>query len=184
MEAAARKVVLRPEVGEDAIDDLARAAGWQLTNVVPEGPRRPAQTIFATNGGLSAVYFVRDGRLGVTYAAATGPEAEALLDHVAEALPAVPATIALEGAPEAVQLGLAVVALAGAPPDEATLARLAALARADDPRLRGAVLTAITYAPFAAFAPLVDGFRADPDPALRQAAAQIQAAFPTLSEPR
>jgi hypothetical protein len=182
VEAAERKVVLTSDVDADAIDDLATAAGWQLTNIVPEGPRRPAQRIFSTNGGDSAVYFVSDARLGVTYAAASGLEAEALLDRVAAELRSHRADeIVLDGDLERIRVGLAVLALAGVPPKDEIVARLAEVARSDDASVRSAVLTAITYAPWPAFAAIVEGFQGDPEPALRQAAAQIQAAFPSLA---
>lgn len=178
VDEASGRLVLRPEAGPDAIDELAFEAGWQLSNVLPEGPRRPEQRIYAVGGGTSYLYVVTDQRLGVRYVHAVGAEAKSSLDRVASAVPVHATDDALElldpSCGDSCRRGLAILALGDREPGEEAMARLGEVAKSRDVGIRMALLTAIAYAPRLARDALVAEFEADPEPQVRRAAAEIR----------
>lgn len=176
--ASATKVVLAPGVNLDDIDDLARDRAWQLTNVLPAGAQRPAQRIFTGPDG-TIVYFVEDARLGVTYAAAQGPGAEGEVAAVAGRLDTVaPLTLdAVGGDVTSLAPALGALALAGVEATEGALV-VGALLDREEVAVRSMALTALTYCPWPSLQPRLEAMAtSDPEPALRQVAAQVSRAL-------
>ncbi|MEZ4229567.1 MAG: hypothetical protein R3B89_10395 [Polyangiaceae bacterium] len=78
---APKRVVLAREVDGDAIDDAARYAGWQLTNIIPGDARHPRQLLYSVfEGGW--LYLVDDARFAQRWFQAEGPRQEENLERV------------------------------------------------------------------------------------------------------
>ncbi|MCA9647261.1 MAG: hypothetical protein H6718_30035 [Polyangiaceae bacterium] len=76
-----RRVVLKPDVDADAIDDAARFAGWQLANIIPGDARHPRQLLFSVfDGGW--LYLVDDARFSQRWFQAEGPRQNENLERV------------------------------------------------------------------------------------------------------
>lgn len=178
------RAVLARTVDRDGVDDAFSALGYRLVNVIPIGPGRPSQLVFARNPN-DYVHVVDDRQLGLTYLAVQGSRPDAMKDELERRLSfdsVEEAQTVLERArtetPPAVEAlvrGLAVLVLLQ--PDAPTFTEhvMGAL-RHDDPRLRAAGLAAAAYAPREELRAMVVTVRdADPEPSLRDAAARVTA---------
>jgi hypothetical protein len=180
--AMARRV-LREGVGRDAVDEAVLARGLALVNVLPEGPGRPSQAIYATPGGGTFVHLVEDLRLGVAYLSITGDAAAALDARLAMALAVEEpgAHLPLLGEPlsaAGARRGLALLVIGGTGSDDEGVAAVERALASHDPDVRFAALVVTSYAQWERLLPLVDRIVADDVvPALRVAAVNVAAAM-------
>lgn len=181
---AQTRAVLAGGVGRDGVDDAFGALGYRLVNVIPMGPGRPSQLVFARNPE-DYVHVVDDRQLGLTYLAVQGSRPEAMKQELAQELSfdtAETAQALLERATadtpptvEARVRALAVLVLLRPAAAELTDHVVAALQH-DDPRMRAAGLAAAAYAPRGELRAVVARVcEVDPVPSLREVAARVMA---------
>jgi hypothetical protein len=145
------RVVLRPDVTADDVDDAALDLDWSLVGHWDATDERPYEDRYLDPTERTSVSFVDDTYVGLRYLVVSGPDLEPVAAEAREMLPTVPAAealAALAGARTSADRAAAVpaVALAADPDDRASAAaalREAALEGDDEVRL--AVVRASTY---------------------------------------
>ena len=180
------RLVLRPEVSRDDIDDALVLLGFQLTNIVPASAGTPAQLIFAASDAGSYVHLVEDAQVGRHYLVAppaaarhVAALASALAIERPEQARARVEVASSDGELAASLLVLALVVGGERPPAPSDVAALRSALSHTSPLVRSVALAAACYAPWAELRPaLEERALAESGGDLRGRALEVLASFP------
>lgn len=163
------RVVLRPEVTVDDIEEAALDLDWLLVRNWPASDERPYEDMYVDRDEETVIHYLDDNLVGLRYLVIKGPDADTIERDARELLPtyrpddatkAWTTAATLEQKTQAVHL----LALATDPKERASAVEALQSAAADpDPRVRRAVILASTYVGWPELRTLLSALAEDSD---------------------
>lgn len=168
------RVVLRPEVTLDEVEEAALDLDWLLVRNWPASDKRPYEDIYLDRDEQTAIHYLDDHLVGLRYLVINGPDAGEVEREAREALPTyqpehATAAWAAASTPEQKINAVNVLALATDPAERDGAVEALQSAAADlDREVRRAVILATTYVGWPELRALLSSMEHDADESVRQ----------------